>query len=135
MDLTFQVPMQYFFFTALDFTSITSHIHKWPLFSLWLYLFILSGAIFPLFSGSILGIYHPGEFIFQCYIFWPFHTVHGVLVARILLSFAIPFPVDHVLSELSAMTRPSWVALHCMDHRFIELNKAVIQGISLVSFM
>ena len=57
MDLTFQVPMQYFFFTALDFTSITSHIHKWPLFSLWLYLFILSGAIFLLFSSSILGTY------------------------------------------------------------------------------
>ena len=30
-------------FTALDFTSITSHIHNWVLFSLWLCLFILSG--------------------------------------------------------------------------------------------
>ena len=31
------------FFTALDFTSITSHIHNWVLFLLWLHLFILSG--------------------------------------------------------------------------------------------
>ena len=39
--------------------------------------------------GSLLGfvIHHP------------FHTVHGVLKARILKLFAIPSPVDHVLSE------------------------------------
>ena len=30
------------------------------------------------------GTYRPGEFIFQCHIFFPFHTVHGVLKARIL---------------------------------------------------
>ena len=57
-------------------TSITSHIHSWVLFLLWLHLFILSGFISPLISGSILGTYQPGEFIFQCPIFLPFHTVH-----------------------------------------------------------
>ena len=31
------------------------------------------------------------EFILQCRIFLPFHTVHGVLKARILKWFAIPF--------------------------------------------
>ena len=47
----------------------------------------------------------------------------------------MPFasPVDHVLSELSTMTRPSWVALHGMAHSFIELDKAVIHVISVVS--
>ena len=30
---------------------------------------------------------------------------------------------DHDLSELPAMTRPSWVALHGMAHSFIELYK------------
>ena len=54
-------------------------------------LFILSGLISPLNSSSILGTYRPGEFIFQCPIFLPFHTVHGVLKARILKSFAILF--------------------------------------------
>ena len=42
---------------------------------------------------SILGTYWPGEFIFQCPIFLPFHTVHRVLKARILKWFAIPFSV------------------------------------------
>ena len=51
---------------------------------LWLYLFILSGVISLLFSSSILSTYQPGEFIFQCHIFLPFHTVHGILKARIL---------------------------------------------------
>ena len=89
MDLTFQVPMQYC--SLQHRTSITSHIHNWILFLLWLHLFILSGVISPLFSSSILGTYWPGEFIFQCRIFLPFHTVHGALKARILKFFAIPF--------------------------------------------
>ena len=33
----------------------------------------------------------PGQLIFQCPIFLPFHTVHGVLKARILKWFALPF--------------------------------------------
>ena len=73
------------FFTALDFTFITSHIHNWTLFSLWLRLFILSGAISPLLSHSILGNYQSGDFIFQCHNFLPFNTIHGVLKARILV--------------------------------------------------
>jgi len=32
------------------------------------------------------------------------------------------------------MNSPSWVALHSMAHSFIELDKAVIQVISLVIF-
>ena len=79
------------FFTASDFISITSHIHNWVLFLLWLCLFTLSGVISPFFSSSILGTYWSGEFIFQCHICLLFHTVHGVLKARILKWFAIPF--------------------------------------------
>ena len=49
----------------------------------------------------------------------------------------LPFPssVDHVLSELFTMTCPSWVALHGMAHSFIELDKAVVHVIRLVSFL
>ena len=132
MDLTFQVPMQYLSFTASDFTSITSHIHNWSLFSLWLCLFILSGVISPLFSSSILGTYQPGEFIFQCPIFLPFHTVNGVLKKRILKWFAISFSV---LVRTLHHTRPSWVALHGMAHSLIELDKPVVHVIRLVSFL
>ena len=40
-----------------------------------------------------------------------------------------PSPVDHILSELSTMTP------HSMSHSFIELDKAVVHVISLVSFL
>ena len=46
-----------------------------------------------------------------------------------------PSPGDHVLSELSIMTRPSWVALHGMAHGFLELYMAVVHVIRLVSFL
>ena len=46
-----------------------------------------------------------------------------------------PSPVDHVLFHLSAMTQPSWVALHGMAQSFIELHKAVTHVIILVSFL
>ena len=85
-------------FTASDFTSITSHIHKWAIFSLWLSLFIPPGAISLLFSSSILGTYPRREFIFQCHIFLPFHTVHGVLKARILKWLPFPSPY-HIITK------------------------------------
>ena len=65
--------------------------HNLVLFLLWLHLSIHSGVISSLFSSSILGTYWPGKFIFQCMIFWFFHTVHGVLKAKILKWFAIAF--------------------------------------------
>ena len=59
-------------------------------------------------SCSIFGTYRPGEFLFQYPIILPFHTVDGVLKARILKWFAIPFsggphsvrPLHHDLSVL-----------------------------------
>ena len=49
----------------------------------------------------------------------------------------LPFPstIDHILSALSIMTHPSWVALHGMAHSFTELDKAVVHVIRLVSFL
>ena len=38
--------------------------------------------------------------------------------------------MEHILSELSTRTHPSWVALHGMAHRFIELHKAVIHFVA-----
>ena len=101
------------FFTASDLTSITNHIHNWVLFLLWLCLFILSGVISPLISSSILDTYRLCEFIFQCPIFLPFHTLHGVLKARILKWFAIPFSseshfVRTLHHDLSVLGGPTW---------------------------
>ena len=47
----------------------------------------------------------------------------------------VPSPVDHIFSELSSMTRLSWVALHSMAQSFIELDKTVVHIIRLVSFL
>ena len=45
-----------------------------------------------------------------------------------------PSPVDHILSDLSTMTHPSWVApLAWLS--FIELDKAVVRVIRLTSFL
>ena len=77
--------------SASNLASITSHIHNWVFFFLCLFLFILSGVISPLISSNILDTCQPGAFIFQCPLFLPFHTVRGVLMARILKLFAIPF--------------------------------------------
>ena len=41
--------------------------------------------------------------------------------------FPFPPPVDHILSELFAMTHPSWMVLHGMAHSFIELHKPLLQ--------
>ena len=46
-----------------------------------------------------------------------------------------PFPVDHVLWELSSVTCPFWVALYSMAHSFIELDEAVVHVIRLVRFL
>ena len=53
-------PYAILLFTTSDFASITSHIHNWVLYLLWLHLFILSGVISPLISSSILDTYRSG---------------------------------------------------------------------------
>ena len=116
MDLTFQISMQYC--SLQHWTLLVSAVPSTPgsCFLLWLHPFILSGVISPLISSSILGTYRPGEFIFQCPIFLPFHTVYGVLKARILKWFAIPFsrgphsvrPLHH---DPPVLGSPTWHGL------------------------
>ena len=86
-------------------------------FPLWFSLFIPSGAISLFFSSSILDTYQPGGFIFQCPNSLPFHTVHGVLKARMLKWFVNSFSsglcfvrtLHHNLSDLGG--RPCWAWL------------------------
>ena len=73
-----------------------------------------------------------GDSSFGVISFWPF--ILFVRFSQPVYWDDLPFPppVDHLLSELSAMTSPSWVALHGMAYSFIEVckpfchNKAVI---------
>ena len=122
MDLTIQGFCSIAFY-AWDFTSITRNIHNWILFFISLPLLFLSRVIFPLISSGIFGTSLPGKFIFQCHIFLPFHTVHGILEARTLKWFVIPFSSYHVLPELSIMIHSSWVALHSIAHGFINVRQ------------
>ena len=71
--------------------------------------------------------------MFKWPIFLPFHTVHGVLKARILKWFSIPFssgphsvrPLHH---DHLGWPHMAWLS-------FIELDKAVVHVIRLVSFL
>ena len=85
-----------------------------------------SGVISPLISHSILGTYQPGAFIFQGPIFLPFHTVHGVLKARILKWFAIPFSstYPHKQTQILIFTHnpPQHACTHSHSHMYTHLS-------------
>ena len=66
------------------------------------------------------------------------HTVHVVLNSRILKWFAITFfSRPHFVRTLhhDLFILGEHLALHGMAHNFIELNKAVVHVISLISFL
>ena len=123
------------FFVTSDLASITSHIQNWVLFLLWHCLFILPGVISPLASCSILGTYWPGSSCFSVLSFCLFILFMGFSRQEYWSGFPFPSPVDHILSELSTMTHPSWVALSDMAHSFIELDRDVVHVIRLFSFL
>ena len=84
------------------------------------------------FPESILGTYWPGEFIFQYHIFLPFHTVHGVLAARLMEWSAIPSSsgprfVRSLHYDLSILG-----ALHGMAHSFVGLHKPLCHNKAVI---
>ena len=116
----------YFHHQALPHLGIVSALAQ-PLRSAWSY--------FLLFSSSILDTYwHEGS-MFQCHSFLPFTLFKGFSRQECKSGLPFPSPVDHVLSEISTMTCLSWGALNVMAHSFIELDKAVVHVIRLVSFL
>ena len=117
---------------TLDFTSITNHIHNWV------------GVVFAL-TPSLHSFWNYFSTLLQWHIghllTWGVHHSVSCLFAFSYCSWQeywsdlpFPSPASHVLSELSTMTCLFWVALHGMAHSFIELDKAVVHVISLVSF-
>ena len=90
-DLTFQVPMQYFSLQhqtllPLPVTSTTGYCFCFSSISSFFLGLFLHWSLVVYWAPNL-----PGEFIFQCPIFLPFHSVHGVLKARVPKWFAIPF--------------------------------------------
>ena len=95
MDLTFQVSMQHCSFQHWiilpppEISTTECNFHFGPATSLFLKLLVIAlhSSLVACWAPSNLGL---GGFIFWRHIFLPFHTVHGVLKARILEWFAIP---------------------------------------------
>ena len=75
-----------------------------------------------------------GSSSFSVLSFWLFLPFKGFTRQEYWNGLPFPSPVDHIFSELSTMTHPSW-ALHGMAHSFTELDKAVVHVIRLVSFL
>ena len=130
VDLTFQVPLQYFSLqhqTLLP-SPVTSATGCWFFFFFfWLHPFILSGVISPLISSSILGTYQHGEFIFQCPIFLLFILFMGFsrqeywsieYWSKNTEGNGLPFPspVDHALSWFleKNIALTIWIANWCL---------------------
>ena len=122
------------FFIAMDLPSITSHIHNWVVFT-----FSVSSFFLELFvHWSPVAYWAPtnlGSWSFSVLSFCLFVLFMGFSRQEYWSGLPFPSPVDHILSELSTMTCLSLVALQGMAHSFIELDKAVVNVIRLVSFL
>ena len=131
MDLTFQVPMpycslQHWTLLPLPVTSTTgcrfalaSSLHSCPHWSPVVY-----------WTPTDLG---SSSFNFLSFCLFILFMV--LPRQEYWSSLPFPSPGDNVLSELSTVTCPSWVALPSMPHSFNELDKAVVHVIKLVKFL
>ena len=111
MDLTFQVPTQYCSLqqkTLLP-SPVTSTIwhcfHFGSVSSFFLVLFLHSSLVAYWASTDL-------ETSFSVVSFCLFILFMGFSRQEYWSSLPFPSPVDHVLSELSTIIHPSWVALH-----------------------
>ena len=135
VDLTFQVPMHYCSLqhqTLLPspVTSTTGHcFHFCSVSSFFLELFLHSSSV-AYWAPTDLG-----SSSFSVISFCLFILFMGFSRQEYWSGLPFPSPVDHILSELSTITYLSWVALPSMVHSFIELDKAVVHVISLISFL
>ena len=135
MNLTFQVPMQYW--SLQHWTLLLS-----PVTSTTGYCFCFgsnSSFFLELFlHWSPVAYWAPTDlesYSFSVLSFCLFILFMGFSRQEYWSGLLFPSPVDHILSELSTMTHPSWVALLGMVHSFIELDKAVVHVIRLISFL
>ena len=134
MDLTFQVPIQYCSYNIRLYFHHESHPQLGVVFALAPSLFFLELVL----HLSAVTYWAPTDLrssSFSVLFFCLFILFMGFSRQEYQRGLPFPSPVDHVLSELSTMTCRSWVALHGMAHSFIELDKAVVNMIRLVSFL
>ena len=131
MDLTFQVPMQYCSLQhrTLLLSPVTSTAGFYFCFS----------SIPSLFLGLFLhwspvAYWAPTDLGSSSFSILSFCLFMGFSRQEYWSGLPFPSPVDHILSDLSTMTRPSWVAPQALLS-FIELDQAVVCVIRLTSFL
>ena len=88
----------YWLFTASDLTSITSRIHSWVLFLLWLHPFILSGVISHWSPVACWAPTDLGSSSFSVLSFSLFILFMGFSRQEYWDGLLFPFPVDHIPS-------------------------------------
>ena len=131
MDLMFHVPVQYCSLqhrTLLPspVTSMTGHCFCFgSASSLFLELFLHCSPV--AYWTLSWGVHISVSYLFCLFILF-------MQFPRQKYWSGLPFPsaVGHVLSELSTMTCPFWVALQGMAHSFTELDRAVVHEISFL---
>ena len=135
MDLTFQVPMQY---CSLQNQTLLLSLVTFTTGCCFCFGSIPSFFLELFLHWSPVAYWAPtdlGSSSFSVLSFCFFILFMGFSRQECWSGLPFPSPVDHILSELSIMTRLSWVALHGMAPSFTELDKAVVHVIRLVSFL
>ena len=133
MDLTFQVPMQYC--SLQHQTSLLSPVTSTTgccfcfgsISSFFLKLFLHWSPV------AYWALTNLGRSSFCVLSFCLFILFMGFSRQEYWSGLPFPFPVDHILSELSTMTHLSWVAPRAWLS-FIALDKAVVHVLRLVVF-
>ena len=89
---------------ASDLASITSHIHNWVLFLLWLHPFILPGVISPLISVAYWAPTNLGSSSFSILSFCLFVLFMRFSRQEYWSGLPFPSPVDHIPSDCNIIS-------------------------------
>ena len=139
MDLTFQALVKYisysielYFHHQMHPPISKCHIHFDPATSFFfgLFLIALRSSLVAYWTPSFLEV-GGGSFssvIALCL----FMLSVGFSRQEYWSGLSFPSPVDHILSELSTMTCPSWLALNSKAHSFIELCKPLFHDKTMI---
>ena len=135
MDLTFQIPMQY---CSLQHRTLLSPPGTFTIGHCFLFSSAASFFLELFLHPSPVAYWIPtslGSSSFSVISFYLFVLFMGFSRQKYWSGLSFPSPLYHILSELSTVTRPSWVVLYHMALSFIELDKGVVHVIRLVSLL
>ena len=111
MDLTFQVLMQYCYLQHLTLLLSPVPSTTGPCFC---FGSIPSFFLELFFHWSPVAFWEPTDLVSSSFNVLSFCLFMGFSRQEYWSSLPFPSPADHILSDLSTMTRPSWVAPHGM---------------------